>query len=40
MAHIKQTDEGNTVRLFGFSEEYEPSQGHIVCVFSSSFGLK
>lgn len=31
MAHIKQPDEGNTVRLFGFSE-YDPSQGHIVCL--------
>lgn len=37
VAHIKQPDEGNTVRLFGLSEEYDPSQGHIVrlcpCVF-------
>lgn len=32
MVHIKQLDEGNTVRLFGFSEEYDPSQGHIVCL--------
>lgn len=31
MAHIRQPDEGNTVRLFGFLEEYDPSQGHIVC---------
>lgn len=32
MAHIKQPDEGNTVRLFSFSEEYDPSKGHIVCL--------
>ncbi len=32
VAHIKQPDEGNTVRLFGFSEEYDSSQGHIVCL--------
>lgn len=43
VAHIKQPDEGNTGRLFAFSEECDPSQGHIVCLcvfFSYNFGLK
>jgi len=31
VAHIKQPDEENTVRLFGFLQGMISSQGHIVC---------